>query len=93
MGFMTLRELRGSTARVDELLERDGSVVVTSNGKPAYLMLPVDDQDLEQTLVDLRVARAKRAVHRMQATSARLGNDGLTMDEIEAEIEQARAAR
>jgi len=91
MGFMALRELRGSTARIDQLIERDGSVIVTNNGKPAYLMLGVDEENLEQTLVDLRRLRAQRAVRRLQQTSARLGNDDLTLDDINAEISAARA--
>ncbi|MCL2653211.1 MAG: hypothetical protein FWD63_05430 [Propionibacteriaceae bacterium] len=93
MGFLALRELRGSTARIDQILERDGSVIVTNNGKPAYVMLDVDETNFEDTIIDLRRVRAKRAVARMQRTSAKLGTDALTADDINAEIAAERAAR
>ncbi|MCL2482262.1 MAG: hypothetical protein FWF43_02365 [Propionibacteriaceae bacterium] len=93
MGFLTLRELRGSTQQLDQLIQRDGSVIVTNNGKPTYLMLGINEADLEQTLIDLRRLRAKRAVDRMQRTAARLGNDTLTLEEIGTEIAADRSAR
>lgn len=93
MGFLALRELRGSTARIDQIIERDGSVIVTNNGKPAYLMLGIDEVDFEDTLIDLRRVRAKRALARMHRTSANLGNDTLSMDDIDAEIAADRVAR
>ena len=93
MGFLALRELRQSTARIDQIIERDGSVVVTSNGKPAYLMVGVDESNLEQTLVDLRQVRAKRALYRMHGTSSGLGNDKMTLDDINEEIAADRSSR
>jgi len=93
MGFLALRELRGSTSRIDQILERDGSVIVTNNGKPAYLMVGIDEADFEDTIIDLRRVRAKRAVARMQRKSASSGTSDLTMDEIDAEIAADRAAK
>jgi len=93
MGFLALRELRGSTARIDQILQRDGSVIVTNNGKPAYLMVSIDEADFEDTIIDLRRVRAKRAVARMQRTSVELGTNALSMDDINAEIAADRAAR
>ena len=93
MGFLALRELRGSTARIDQIIERDGSVIVTNNGKPAYLMLGIDEVDFEETLIDLRRVRAKRALARMQRAAAILGSDSLTLEDINAEITADRAAR
>jgi len=93
MGFMALRELRGSTARIDQIIERDGSVIVTNYGKPAYLMLGIDEANFEETLIDLRRVRARRALTRIQGASVKLGNDGLTLDQINDEIVADRAAR
>jgi len=93
MGFLALRDLRGSTGRIDQIIERDGSVIVTNNGKPAYLMIGIDEANFEETLIELRRVRAKRALTRMQLGSANLGNDGLTLDQINHEIVADRAAR
>ena len=93
MGFLALRELRGSTARIDQIIERDGSVVVTNNGKPAYIMLGVDEVDFEETLIDLRRVRARRAVSRMQRQSALVGNDTMTLADINGEIAAERSSR
>jgi PHD/YefM family antitoxin component YafN of YafNO toxin-antitoxin module len=92
MIFMTMRELRSSTAELDRAIAQDGTVVVTNHGKPAYIMLGVDD-DFEQMILDLRSLRAKRAVARMQRRSAERGNDQLSLDEINAEIAAVRKAR
>ena len=43
--------------------------------------------------VDLRRLRAKRALAHLQRTSSELGNDTMTMNEIDAEIAAARADR
>jgi len=93
MGFLALRELRGSTAHIDQIIARDGSVIVTNNGKPAYIMLDIDEANFEETLIDLRRVRAKRAAVRMQHAAAGVGNDTLTLDEINLEIAADRAAR
>jgi PHD/YefM family antitoxin component YafN of YafNO toxin-antitoxin module len=93
MKFLTIRDLRSSTASLDAAIEQDGTVVVTNKGKPAYIMIGVDEADFEETLIDLRRVRAKRAVARMQRVSARLGNAQMTLEEINAEIAAARGAR
>ena len=92
MGFLALRELRSSTAHIDHLIERDGSVIVTNHGKPAYLIVGIDEESLEETLIDLRRVRATRALTRMQRRSTDLGNDTLPLDEVNAEIAAARSA-
>lgn len=92
MGFLALRDLRGSTSRIDEIIQRDGSVIVTNNGKPAYIMLGIDEETFEETLIDLRAVRAKRALGRMQRRSVSLGNDSLSLEDINYEIAASRQA-
>lgn len=93
MGFVALRELRGSTAHIDQIIERDGSVIVTNNGKPAYLMLGINEANFEETIIDLRRIRANRAIARMQRAAADRGNDVLSLAEINAEIAADRSTR
>ena len=74
------------------LFRRGRVIIVTDNGKPAYIMLGVDGAAFEGPLIDPRHVRAKRTLSRMQRTSADLGNDSLTLDEINAEIAAERSA-
>ena len=93
MQFVTVRDFRSSPKAIWDKLSGDEEIVVTNNGKPAYIMLGVDEADFEETLIDLRKVRAQRAVTRMQRRSADLGNDTMTLDEINAEIAADRSVR
>ena len=90
MTFLKIRDLRGSTALLDRALEQDGRAVITNHGKPAYVMISVDEQSLEETLMELRILEGKRAIARIQAESKRKGLDNLTLDEINQEIYASR---
>ena len=94
MKFVTARELRLNPGPVLEgLREERNEVVITSRGKPVALMVGISDDDLEDTVRALRRARAQLAVARLQAHSLRTGLDKMGPEEIEAEIQEARAAR
>jgi PHD/YefM family antitoxin component YafN of YafNO toxin-antitoxin module len=93
MKFLTMRELRASTSQLKEMLDGDGKIVLTNNGKPAAIMLGVDESTLEGMLADLRQLRAKRALRELQLASVKNGSDTMTMDEIDAEIKAARKER
>jgi PHD/YefM family antitoxin component YafN of YafNO toxin-antitoxin module len=93
MKFLSMRELRSSTNQIKEMLANDGKIVVTNNGKPTALMLEISENTLEETLVDLRRLRAKRALRELQAASEANGTAAMTMEEIDAEIAAARAER
>jgi len=93
MKFISVRDLRNSTAKLDEMIAQNGSVVVTNGGKPAYVMLGVDETSFEDTVLDLVRIRAMRATRRIQSAAKRDGLDKLTLDEINAEIAAARRDR
>jgi len=93
MGFLALRELRGSTTRIDQIIEQDGYGIVTNNGKPAYLMLGIDEANLEDTIIDRRRMQAMCAVARIQRTAAERGTSTLTLGDINAEIAADRLDR
>ena len=67
--------------------------MVTSNGKPVGILSPTDEEHLEEALAELRRARAAAAVGRLQRAATMAGGDGLSQEEIDAEIERARRAR
>lgn len=96
MRFLSVRELRGSSARLwkqlSELSEKD-PIVITSNGKPVALLSPVDEQTLEREIAAWRRARAMLALDELHRRSVEQGTDRLTEEEIEEEVKAGRAER
>ena len=90
MKFLSIRELRSSTAQLKEMLSDNGKVVLTTNGKPAALMIEVSEDSIEDVLIDLRAAQARRAIRQLQEQSVRTGLDSMTLDDINNEIGAAR---
>lgn len=68
-------------------------VVVTSEGEPVAVLLPVNSKSLEPTLSTLRSVRALQAQAALQKAAAVNGTDKLTMDDIDAEITAVRRSR
>jgi prevent-host-death family protein len=93
MKFVSVRDLRNTPSDVWEALEEGGDVVLTANGRPKALVVRVDEEDLESTVVALRRARAQVAVSRMRSGARSSGADRLSVGEIDAEIKGARKAR
>jgi PHD/YefM family antitoxin component YafN of YafNO toxin-antitoxin module len=89
MRFISVRELRASTAKIEDMFADNGKILVTKNGKPAALMLQVDESSLEDTLADIRQMQARKALRELQKDAARNGTASMTMDEINAEITAA----
>lgn len=92
MRFVTVRELRSSSARIlRELAE--GEVVITSNGKPVAILTPTSEGEVEEELRSLRRARALAVLERMQSAAARSGRVAPDSVEIEREITETRRSR
>ena len=92
MRFVTVRELRASSAEIWRRLSEEGELVVTSNGRPVAILSATSEDRLEQSLAHLRRARALAAVERMQRGSLDRGRS-IAADEVRREIEAARAER
>lgn len=93
MRFVSVRDLRSKGRQVWKELESEKELVITSNGRPIALLTGINEENFEQTLRDLRRARALRAVDEMQRASVRAGLDSVADEEIETEIRKARKAR
>jgi prevent-host-death family protein len=89
MEFLTVRELTASPRETWEKLARDGEVVITSNGKPAAIMVSVSDYGFDETVRLIRQAKTMRLLNRIWTEAEERGP--LTSEEIEAEIKTARA--
>ena len=93
MRFVSVRELRGQSASVWKALAEERDLVITSNGKPIALLSATSGESLEESLGAIRRARAQAAATSMQQTSLRAGSDRMSLDDINAEIDAARAER
>lgn len=93
MRFVSVRDLRGKSAEVWRDLPGEREMVITSNGRPVAILAAVSESNLEESLAAFRQARAVDAVAAMQRRSVSLGNDTLSVSDIEAEIGAVRQAR
>lgn len=93
MKFLSVRDLRGNSARVWRELPAEREMVVTNNGRPVAVLTTVDEGSVEQSLTAWRRVRATQAVADIQQESVRKGTDRLSMQDIDAEIQAARRAR
>ena len=90
MRFITVRDFRNSSASIWRDLPNEKEMIITNNGKPIALLAPLSDKTLEDTLSAFRRAKAINAVKQMQEISISLGNDKLTLDEINTIIKDTR---
>ena len=93
MQFVSVRDFRTSSARIWKDLPKEKEMVITNNGRPIALLTPLTDKNLEETLSNIRQVQAINAVRKMQEISASLGNDKMTLEEINAIIADTRKRR
>jgi antitoxin (DNA-binding transcriptional repressor) of toxin-antitoxin stability system len=93
MRFVSVRDLRGKSAEVWRDLPGEREMVITSNGRPVAILAAVSESNLEESLAAFRQARAVDAVAAMQRRSVSLGNEALTVPDIQAEVGAVRQAR
>jgi len=93
MKFLSVRDLRGNSARVWRELPEQREMVVTSNGRPVAVLTAVDETTVDQSLAAWRRVRATQAIADIQRESARKGTDQFSMAEIDAEIAIVRQGR
>lgn len=93
MRMISSRALAASPGKVWGVLEKEGSIVITKDGKPRAILLPTSEDTLLEDLQDQVRSRAKRAVSAIRRETARHGLAKLSPDAIDAEIAAARKAR
>jgi antitoxin (DNA-binding transcriptional repressor) of toxin-antitoxin stability system len=92
MNFVTVRDLRTAPKQVWDKLDSEKEVVITNNGKPFALMIPIDETNFDDVLASVRQANAMRAITRMQLAATKSGLDKMTLKGINAEIAAARTS-
>ncbi|MDK2817296.1 MAG: hypothetical protein PWR22_1925 [Moorella sp. (in: firmicutes)] len=93
MRFVTVRELRIKSGEIWRQLQKEGELVITSNGKPVAVLSNIEEKYLEEYLQNLRRVRAVLAVKNMQARAREKGLDKIKDAEIESEIKAVRRSR
>jgi antitoxin (DNA-binding transcriptional repressor) of toxin-antitoxin stability system len=93
MKFLSVRDLRGKSAQIWKELPEEREMVVTSNGRPIAILAAITEANLEESLSAFRRARAVEAVVSLQRKSVKKGTDGISWDEINAEIQSVREKR
>jgi len=91
--FLSFRELRASTKKIDDMLADDGKIIVTSNGKPKALMLSLSEENFEETLALINQLKLARAINNIRLSAQQSGASEMSLDEINYEIAQARKAK
>lgn len=92
MEFISVRDLRGRLAEVLKNLS-DDDVVVTSNGAPVALLTRVTPASLEFEMRARQQARATLAMMALQLEAAHQGLSGMSEEEVDSEIAEARRER
>jgi len=90
MRFVTVRDFRNSPSNIWRDLPSERELIITNNGKPIALLTPLNDETLEDTVSAVRKAKAINAVKKMQEISVSLGNDKMTLKEINTVISDVR---
>lgn len=93
MQFITIRDLRGKSAKIQRELPQEKEMVLTSNGKPIAILSATSAAMIEESLAMIRQVRAMRAVDSMQRRSVETGTDRMRLEEINKEIAAVRKKR
>ena len=68
MKFIPSRELRLRTNKVFEDLKEEEEIIVTQNGLPVALMIPIDESSLNETLNSWKSIKLKNIVRDLRET-------------------------
>ena len=73
MKFIPSRELRLRTNKVFEDLKEEEEIIVTQNGLPVALMIPIDESSLNETLNSWKSIKIKSAVRELRESAVNKG--------------------
>ena len=93
MKFLSVRDLRGKSAKVWKELPEEKEMIVTSNGRPIAILASIGESNVEESLAAFRQARAIAAVAALQRRSVEQGTDRMSPEELDGEIMAVREKR
>jgi hypothetical protein len=93
MEFLTVKEFNSSPRKTHEILQKNGKIVLTNNGKPTMLVFDIMGKDMEQVIDTLNRAEGMRLLESIQLQAARGGLDAMSLDDINNEIASYRKVK
>ena len=93
MKTVTIRDLRTRPKQVRDSLRGEREAVLTANGRPVAVLIPVDADTVDATLETLRRAQALDALRAIQRGSRERGLAGMAMADIDRVIAKTRRRR
>jgi len=93
MKNITIRDLRTRPRQARQGLHDGEEALLTSNGRPLALMVPVSGETLDETLLALRRAKAQMALAAIRSQASSTGADRLSLRDIDKVIAEVRGGR
>jgi len=93
MKFVTIRDFRSKSGKIQKELPKQKEMIITSNGKPIAILCAVSEENLEKSLKAIRRARVTRTTVSMQMASYKAGRNKMKLAEINKEIAAVRKDR
>ncbi|MCD8201564.1 MAG: hypothetical protein LUD47_05820 [Clostridia bacterium] len=90
MTFVEIKELSRNTRAVLAGMAEDDKVIITDNGKPTAFMMPISGGNFEQMLECMQRISALNLVGSIQEKAKKDFPDGISDEEIQAEIDAER---
>jgi antitoxin (DNA-binding transcriptional repressor) of toxin-antitoxin stability system len=93
MKTVTIRDLRTRPKQVRDALRGEREAMLTANGRPVAVMIPVNAESVDRTLETLRRARGLEALRALRRESQERGLGRLSSADIDTIIARARRSR
>jgi prevent-host-death family protein len=93
MSTISISDLKKRTASQWRRSAKKGELIITFEGQPVAVLLPIDHESLGPTLSALRSVRALQAQSALQEAAKQNAAAALTMAEIDTEIAESRKSR
>ena len=91
--WLTTRELVARPGAVLKALPQDGAALLTTNGKPRALLLPVNEATFLEDVTAIIGYLAEQGAQRARAKAVAKRRDQMSDDAIDAVIAKTRATR
>jgi prevent-host-death family protein len=93
MRTVTIRDLRTRPKQVRAALRGEREAVLTANGRPVAVLVPVDAETIDRTLETLRQARGLEALRALRRESQERGLSGLSSRQVDRIVARARRGK
>ena len=90
MFYYSVKELSNITKSVLNTVSKNETAIITENGKPTAIMIGITEDSFESMYALLQQMKARRAFQELKLRAQTDFPEGISDEEIEAEIRKAR---